>query len=493
MFRLCKKLKGCKEELKVWHRLKFGDLRLKIGAAKDQLAEIQKEQELGPNPSLNATEQHLISSLEDLWQKETMFWHQRSCINWLKLGDRNSRFFHLTTIQRWQRNQIVRLKDSFGAWQLDEKIIGSIIKDHFQNLYAPPTSRDFGDILSLVDPIITSSMNTSLIKPVSPDEVRTAAFQMGSLKAPGSDGFPEFIDKSNHSWDESKLRGCVSADEVKAITQIPISLTNSPDCIIWPHSYSGQYSVKSGYFQLVESVVKEKPSPPSSSYSCPKKMWIELWSIPTAPKASKGRLSEAQARKVFQQLIGGVSYCHNKGVYHRDLKLENILVDAKGNIKISDFGLSAPNYVAPEILSNRGYDGATSDTWSCGGILFVILTGYLPFDDRNLAVLYQKIFKGDAQMPKWLFPRAQDLIKRILDLNPATRIKMAEIKTHDWFKKDCSPANPDDDEETVRIDESLRKHEAEPTEAEQNAELPTLNQRVSADWNVFVPRSLWLL
>lgn len=209
--------------------------------------------------------------------------------------------------------------------------------------------------------------------------------------------------------------------------------------------------------------------------------------------ASKGKLSEAQARKVFQQLIDGVSYCHNKGVYHRDLKLENILVDAKGNIKISDFGLSAlpqhfrddgllhttcgsPNYVAPEILSNRGYDGATSDTWSCGVILFVILTGYLPFDDRNLAVLYQKIFKGDAQMPKWLSPGAQDLIKRILDPNPATRVKMAEIKTHDWFKKDYSPANPDDDDETVHIDddEALRKHEAEPTEAEQKAELPTL-------------------
>ncbi|KAF7144620.1 hypothetical protein RHSIM_Rhsim04G0248500 [Rhododendron simsii] len=208
--------------------------------------------------------------------------------------------------------------------------------------------------------------------------------------------------------------------------------------------------------------------------------------------ASKGKLSEAQARKVFQQLIDGVSYCHNNGVYHRDLKLENVLVDAKGNIKISDFGLSAlpqhfrddgllhttcgsPNYVAPEILANRGYDGATSDTWSCGVILFVILTGYLPFDDRNLAVLYQKIFKGDAQMPKWLSPGAQDLIKRVLDPNPATRIKMAEIKTHDWFKKDYSPANPDDDEESVRTDdEALRKHEAEPTEAEQKAESPTL-------------------
>ncbi|GAA0169750.1 non-receptor serine/threonine protein kinase [Lithospermum erythrorhizon] len=180
--------------------------------------------------------------------------------------------------------------------------------------------------------------------------------------------------------------------------------------------------------------------------------------------ASKGKLSEANGRRLFQQLIDGVSYCHNRGVIHRDLKLENVLVDEKGNIKITDFGLSAlpdhfrddgllhttcgsPNYVAPEILSNRGYNGATSDLWSCGVILYVILSGYLPFDDRNLAVLYQKILKGEVQIPKWLTPGAHNLIKRILDPNPRTRITIAELKEHVWFKQDYSPLYPDDEEE----------------------------------------------
>ncbi|CAL5415143.1 unnamed protein product [Camellia sinensis] len=210
--------------------------------------------------------------------------------------------------------------------------------------------------------------------------------------------------------------------------------------------------------------------------------------------ASKGKLSESRGRKLFQQLIDGVSYCHNKGVYHRDLKLENVLVDAKGNIKITDFGLSAlpqhfrddgllhttcgsPNYVAPEILANRGYDGATSDTWSSGVILYVILTGYLPFDDRNLAVLYQKIFKGEVQIPKWLSLGARNLIRRILDPNPATRITMAEIKADEWFKQDYIPANPDDDEENVHIeDEALRMHADTdvPSEAKKNPDSPTL-------------------
>ncbi|XP_052205949.1 CBL-interacting serine/threonine-protein kinase 1-like isoform X2 [Diospyros lotus] len=207
--------------------------------------------------------------------------------------------------------------------------------------------------------------------------------------------------------------------------------------------------------------------------------------------SSRGKLPEAEGRKLFQQLLDGVSYCHDKGIYHRDLKLENVLVDAKGNIKISDFGLSAlpqhlredgllhttcgsPNYVAPEILANKGYDGATSDTWSCGVILYVILTGYLPFDERNLAVLYQKIFKGDAQIPKWLSPGAQNLIRRILDPNPATRITMSDIKTHEWFEQDYSPANPDDEEESIYIDdEALRMHE-EPLEAEKSPQSPNL-------------------
>ncbi|THU56563.1 hypothetical protein C4D60_Mb11t18540 [Musa balbisiana] len=177
--------------------------------------------------------------------------------------------------------------------------------------------------------------------------------------------------------------------------------------------------------------------------------------------ASKGKLSESEGRKLFQQLIDGVSHCHDKGVYHRDLKPENVLVDAKGNIKISDFGLSAlpqhlgcdgllhttcgsPNYIAPEVLCNRGYDGARSDIWSCGVILYVILTGRLPFDDRNFAVLCQKICRGDTKIPRWLSPGAQNMLRRILDPNPVTRINVAGIRADDWFKKEYSPAVPFD-------------------------------------------------
>lgn len=193
---------------------------------------------------------------------------------------------------------------------------------------------------------------------------------------------------------------------------------------------------------------------------------------------------------MFQQLIDGVSYCHSKGVFHRDLKLENVLVDAKGNLKITDFGLSAlpqqfradgllhttcgsANYVAPEILANRGYNGASSDVWSCGVILYVVLTGFLPFDDRNLAVLYQKVLKGDFQKPKWLSAGAQNIIKRILDPNPKTRITMAEIKEDLWFKEGYNQAYHEDEEDGVYVDDqAFNIHELSHEEEKSSSQSP---------------------
>ncbi|KAI3891889.1 hypothetical protein MKX03_026297 [Papaver bracteatum] len=119
------------------------------------------------------------------------------------------------------------------------------------------------------------------------------------------------------------------------------------------------------------------------------------------------QLKEDEARRYFHQLINAVDYCHSRGVYHRDLKPENLLLDSYGSLKVSDFGLSAfspqlkddgllhtacgtPNYVPPEVVKDKGYDGTTSDIWSCGVILFVLMAGYLPFEESNLSLLYRK-------------------------------------------------------------------------------------------------------
>ncbi|ONK65168.1 uncharacterized protein A4U43_C07F34390 [Asparagus officinalis] len=172
--------------------------------------------------------------------------------------------------------------------------------------------------------------------------------------------------------------------------------------------------------------------------------------------ASQGRLKEDDARKYFQQLINAVDFCHSRGVFHRDLKPENLLLDSSGVLKISDFGLSAlpqqiredgllhttcgtPNYVAPEVINNKGYDGAKADLWSCGIILFVLMAGYLPFEDSNLMSLYKKIFKAEFSCPAWFSTSAKKLIKRILDPNPRTRITISEVIDNEWFKKGYQP------------------------------------------------------
>ncbi|XP_074302120.1 CBL-interacting serine/threonine-protein kinase 14-like [Silene latifolia] len=170
-------------------------------------------------------------------------------------------------------------------------------------------------------------------------------------------------------------------------------------------------------------------------------------------KIAKGRFSEDLSRRYFQQLISAIGYCHVRGVFHRDLKLENLLLDENWDLKITDFGLSAvknsnsnnnpvlrtlcgtPAYVAPEILGKKGYFGDKADVWSCGIILFVLTAGYLPFNDNNLMRLYKMIYKGEFRCPRWMSGELKHLLKRLLDVNPHTRITIEEIINDPWFKK----------------------------------------------------------
>ncbi|KAL9259795.1 CBL-interacting protein kinase 32-like protein [Drosera capensis] len=148
--------------------------------------------------------------------------------------------------------------------------------------------------------------------------------------------------------------------------------------------------------------------------------------------ALNGRMRVGEARKYFQQLINAVDYCHSRGVYHRDLKPENLLLDAAGNLKVSDFGLSA--------LSQQVRDD---------GLLH---TSYLPFDESNLVNLYRKISAAEFTCPSWWSFGVRRLITRILDPNPMTRITIPEILEDEWFKKDYKPPVFDDKEETSSDD-----------------------------------------
>eukprot|EP00002_Diphylleia_rotans_P009563 TRINITY_DN19953_c0_g1_i1.p1 TRINITY_DN19953_c0_g1~~TRINITY_DN19953_c0_g1_i1.p1 ORF type:complete len:430 (-),score=116.06 TRINITY_DN19953_c0_g1_i1:259-1548(-) len=172
--------------------------------------------------------------------------------------------------------------------------------------------------------------------------------------------------------------------------------------------------------------------------------------------ANDGKFTEAAARRYFQHLIDGVDYCHQQAVCHRDLKPENLLLGDDDILKISDFGLSTlhssnssllqttcgtPNYVAPEVLQNQGYDGFRSDIWSCGVILFVFLAGYLPFEEPTTSELFRKIRAADYEFPEWFSSNAKDLVRKILTPNPAQRLTIAQIKQHPWFIVGYTSAN----------------------------------------------------
>ncbi|KAJ6852069.1 CBL-interacting serine/threonine-protein kinase 14-like [Iris pallida] len=204
-----------------------------------------------------------------------------------------------------------------------------------------------------------------------------------------------------------------------------------------------------------------------------------------------GRLSEELSRRLFRQLISAVGYCHSRGVFHRDLKPENLLLDEHNNLKVSDFGLSAlsaddasgppsqqevllhtlcgtPAYVAPEILSKKGYDGAKVDVWSCGVILFVLNAGYLPFNDSNLMNMYKKIYRGEYRIPKWTSPELRRLLSGILDTNPDTRMSVDDISRDPWFRKGMG----DEDWEAMMGYHELEKDEQlEEEEVDHNREL----------------------
>lgn len=205
-------------------------------------------------------------------------------------------------------------------------------------------------------------------------------------------------------------------------------------------------------------------------------------------KVAKGRLKEDAARKYFQQLINAVDFCHSRGVYHRDLKPENLLLDDDENLKISDFGLSAlveskhqdgllhttcgtPAYVAPEVINRRGYDGTKADIWSCGVVLYVLLAGYLPFQDSNLMEMYRKIGKADYKCPSWFPPEARRLLSRMLDPNPSSRISLAKIRASSWFRRGISTSS----KSTVVDDVSTDLASANNEDKQEVASIPKLN------------------
>ncbi|EIW75620.1 Pkinase-domain-containing protein [Coniophora puteana RWD-64-598 SS2] len=177
--------------------------------------------------------------------------------------------------------------------------------------------------------------------------------------------------------------------------------------------------------------------------------------------AEKGRLAEDESKILFGQLCLAVAYLHDKGIVHRDLKLENVLLDERCRVKLGDFGFTreyergafmetfcgTTGYAAPEMLQGKKYLGPEVDIWSMGVILYTLLTGTLPFDDDDEAIMRDKVIEGKFEDPEWLSDDARELIRNVLEKDPSKRLTIPQILASPWFTSrsstsDATPASP---------------------------------------------------
>lgn len=157
-------------------------------------------------------------------------------------------------------------------------------------------------------------------------------------------------------------------------------------------------------------------------------------------------LDETEAKRIFKQILGALDYCHCRSIAHRDIKLDNILLDEKNNVKIIDFGFSTmnsndeksrifcgtPSYMAPEIVGRKDYYGMQADVWALGILLYAMLCGKMPFKAYNDKELYRRIEKGNFTLPNTVPECFKKVISKMLEVNPKKRPSIKALLDDEW-------------------------------------------------------------
>lgn len=170
-----------------------------------------------------------------------------------------------------------------------------------------------------------------------------------------------------------------------------------------------------------------------------------------------GRVPVDTVFKYFFELIMAVSYLHRNSICHRDIKLENLILDHKGDTKMADFGMAvvvppgarlqesvgSPHYACPQIILGQKYNGYEADVWSCGVVLYTLLTGTMPFQGESTEVLHDNIVNARYRRPTELPDSAQDLLHNILNPVPEERYTLRHIMDHSWWTMRCTRITPE--------------------------------------------------
>jgi len=199
----------------------------------------------------------------------------------------------------------------------------------------------------------------------------------------------------------------------------------------------------------------------------------------------KGKLKEGDAKFIFKQILYGLAHIHCRSVIHRDIKLDNILLDCEKGVKICDFGVSkiikkgqviceqcgTPAYLAPEIIIDKGYEGYFVDIWSLGVLLYAMICGTVPFKAPNLEELHKLILKGEFKFPDsstQISEEAKKLVKGMIVLNPKERLTIPEILSHPWLKETNDEESDDEEEEKVEPEKKEKKKEEKKEDVDLN-------------------------
>lgn len=221
-------------------------------------------------------------------------------------------------------------------------------------------------------------------------------------------------------------------------------------------------------------------------------------------------LKERDASRLFAQLISGVSYLHAKGVVHRDLKLENLLLDRNRNVIITDFGFAnrfrdervdlmatscgSPCYAAPELVVQDGkYVGTAVDVWSCGVILYAMLAGYLPYDDDpnnpegdNINLLYKYILNTPLVFPEWISEEPRHLLLMMLVADPEQRCTIHDVTQHPWLSR-YAPAFDKSVEELEFAAQEMERHKRQALEVQRQWLVQQQQQQLLAAQGLLAP------
>ncbi|KAK4263572.1 hypothetical protein QN277_028965 [Acacia crassicarpa] len=183
---LVKRLEACKKKLVAWSKIAFPNFKRLIDQLKRKLDQYQSS--ILTEQAVREAEE-VTRELEVAWAQEESYWWQRSRISWLKCGDRNTKFFHSSVVQRRLRNKVLRLKNERGIWLEERREINEAFNTFYQKLFSSVGSRQMEQAVSYVSKMVTEEENASLMRPVTNQEIEESVFQVGAHKAPGPDGY----------------------------------------------------------------------------------------------------------------------------------------------------------------------------------------------------------------------------------------------------------------------------------------------------------------